>query len=84
MDTHMVQIKYDDGHINAEMMTEYQVVRFVNMMDLLDDIVDYQVYDVSVFGKITPLYYKGWQPNCLIQFCTEEGNIIISGYGEDH
>lgn len=85
MEKYLVQKKYDDGSTDVELMSEYEVVDFVNMMDCYNHIiVDYNVYDTSVFGKIIPLYYKGWQPNCLIQFCTEEGNIIISGYGEDH
>ena len=85
MNKYLVQIAYyDDDEISSELMTEYQVIKFINMLDCYDHVKDYNVFDMSEFGKIKPLHYTGWKPNCLIELADEDGNIVISGYGEDH
>ncbi len=80
----LVQKVYDDGEVYVELMTEYQLVKFVNFLDLDDTIVDYAVYDVSEFKKMEKLYYCGWQPNCLIEFMNADLEVVVHGYGDDH
>lgn len=67
----------------ASLMTEYELIHFVDFLDC-NPVDDYEIYDVSTFGKITPIHYKGWQPRCLIEFVDDDGNVVVSGYGEDH
>jgi hypothetical protein len=77
-------IYYDFDEVFSEIVTEYRIVHFVNMLDCNDGIKDYKVFDVSEFGKFKQLHYCGWKPGCLIEFVDDDGNIVISGYGDDH
>jgi hypothetical protein len=77
-------VYYDFDEVFSEIVTEYRIVHFVNMLDCNDHIRGYKVFDVSEFGKIKQLHYRGWQPGCLIEFVDDDGNIVISDYGDDH
>lgn len=66
----------------ASLMTVGELVDYVDMSDCHDE--SFEVYDVSTFGQIRKLKYKGWQPGCLIQFVDADGNVVIEGYGTDH
>ena len=45
----------------------------------------YEIFDCeSRFGEIRKLHYKGWQPKGLIELVDERGEVVVSGYGEDH
>ena len=80
---YLVQMIFDDGDFSATLMTERELIHFVDFLDC--NLVDhYKVYDVSTFGKLNQLHYRGWQPHCLIEFVDDQGNVVISGYGEDH
>lgn len=79
---YLVQMLFD-GESSAKLMTERELIDFVNMDDCYPEI-EYEVYDVSVFGKINQLHYVGWQKGCLIELADDEGNVVVSGYGEDH
>ena len=80
---YLVQMLFDDGESSARLMNERELIDFVNMDDCYSEI-EYEVYDVSVFGKINQLHYVGWQKGCLIELADNDGNIVVSGYGEDH
>ena len=85
MKKYLVQTTYyDEDEDFSELMTEYKVVSFINMLDCYDHVKEYKVFDISEFGKIKPLHYTGWQRECLIELADDDGNIVISGYGEDH
>ena len=81
---YLVQMILDDGDFCVSLMNEYELIHFVDTLDYNDYVTDYHIYDVSVFGKIKQIHYKGWQPNCLIEFVDDDGNVVVSGYGEDH
>ena len=79
-------IDIDDEELcvnHVVLMNEYELIHFVDFLDC-NPVDYYKVYDVSVFGIINELHYTGWQPNCLIEFADNDGNVVVSGYGEDH
>lgn len=80
---YLVQMIFDDGDFCASLKNEYELIHFVDMLDC-EPVTDCNFYDVSVFGKIKQIHYKGWQPRCLIEFVDDDGNVVVSGYGEDH
>ena len=71
------------GEIYPSLMTENELLSYINMDDCHDE--DYEIYDCeSVFGEVRRLFYKGWQPLCLIEVVDEHGEVVLRGYGEDH
>ena len=81
MKQYLVQ-RMSDGEVFLSLMTEGTLIDYIDMSDCYDE--DYEIFDVSEFGKIKSLHYVGWQPRCLIEIADEDGNIVISGYGTDH
>lgn len=89
MANYLLSVEYDGNPYNDtlnKVVTEYELINFINFMDLRDDIVKYSIYDLAEAhnGKVTPIYYAGWQPGCLIEFKNEAGEVVLRGYGEDH
>ena len=66
----------------SSLMTESELIGYINMSDCHDE--DWHIYDVSVYGEIEPLYYAGWQPDCLIEILNTKDEVVIRGYGTDH
>lgn len=69
------------------LMTADELIHYVDFQDIVSE--KYKIWDVSVFGKVSPIRYVGWQPGCLdtgslIEFVNEDGEVVISGYGIDH
>lgn len=60
--------------------------KLVNLIDRNDyePISILSIYDVHVPGVFIELHYRGWQPDCLIEFVDDDGNVVVSGYGTDH
>lgn len=72
-----------DSEVYPKIMTENELISYINMSDCHDEM--FEIFDcTSMFGEIKKLYYKGWQPNCLIEIVDENGSIILRGYGTDH
>ena len=44
----------------------------------------FEIYEITDFGKVVPIYYVGWQSMCLIEFATADGTVVLTGYGTDH
>jgi hypothetical protein len=72
----------DSEYRESTIMTAGELIHYIDMQDIISE--DYKIYEVTKFGVITPIHYVGWQPNCLIEFANEAGEIILSGYGVDH
>ena len=66
----------------SSLMTESELIGYINMSDCHDE--TWKIYDVSVYGKVEPIFYAGWQPDCLIEFINSRGQVVVSGYGTDH
>lgn len=75
-------LRWADDEEEATLMNEAELIHYIDMQDYCSE--DYKIYDVTDFGKIVPIHYVGWQPMCLIEFATDDGTIVLSGYGEDH
>lgn len=80
---YLLQIKFFDGEISNKIVNENEIINFINMLDLIDDIDDYFIYEID-FENLKPIYYVGWQPDCLIELKNKEGEIVIRGFGTDH
>ena len=84
------QIKYFlvqrmiDGEIIASIMSPARLIDYINMDDCHNEA--YEIFDcTSEFGKIRPLYYKCWQPGCLIEVVDEKSEkVVLRGYGKNH
>lgn len=59
------------------------IIKTTNESDF-NGIEEMHVFDVTDLGKIKPLYYRGWQPGCLIEYVDDKNNVVIHGYGTDH
>lgn len=59
------------------------IINATNERDF-NGIEEMHVFDVTDLGKIKPLHYRGWQPECLIEYVDDENNVVIHGYGADH
>lgn len=72
------------NHIDSwvSLMTGSELDEYINMADCHDE--DWRIYDVSVFGKIDPIFYAGRQPNCLIEILNTKNGVVVRGYGIDH
>ena len=80
---YLVQAIIDEEERYAtRLMTESKLIHYIDMDDIHNE--KYSIYDVSDFGNVVPIYYVGWQPDCLIQFANEKGEIVLTGYGTDH
>lgn len=66
----------------SSIMTADELIHYIDYQDILDE--SYQIYEVTEFGKIVPIFYAGWQPDCLIEFVLADGTVILRGWGEDH
>ena len=71
-----------DNEMWCSLMSDYELIDYINFSDCHDEY--YRIFEVSEFGKAKPCHYKGWQPMCLIEVVDEDGNVVLSGYGEDH
>lgn len=81
MHNYLIQ-KIIDNKVYGKIYTEAELINYLDMSDCYDE--EYRIYDISVFGKIREVVYKGWQPNRLIEITDSSGNIVVSGYGTDH
>lgn len=72
-----------EGETFNRILSEAELIRFLNVIDCCP-IDDYKLVDITVIGEVVPLRYRGWQPNCLIEVENKSGEIVVSGYGEDH
>ena len=74
--------KHIEGEVYTRICTETELISYLNMIDCSDE--EYRIYDITVFGKVKEVFYRGWQPNCLIEIIDGNGNTILGGYGTDH
>lgn len=76
------EVNTDSEYRESTIMTADELIHYIDMQDIVSE--DYKIYEVTEFGVITPIHYVGWQPDCLIEFANEAGEIVLSGYGVDH
>lgn len=82
MSRYLVQ-RQVDGEIIPTIMSEIRLIDYINMADCHGE--SYEIFDCeSRFGEVRKLHYKGWQPKGLIELVDERGEVVVSGYGEDH
>lgn len=83
---YLVKIWWEDETIaDIKIMSEAELVEWFDMSDCYPSL-DYEIYGIDGRVKEVPfkITYAGWQPNCLIKFVNEQGNVVASGYGTDH
>ena len=66
----------------SSLMTLNELIHYIDMQDIVSEF--YSIWEVTEFGKLTHINYVGWQPGCLIEFATDDGTVVHSGYGTDH
>lgn len=82
---YFVQTKYDDGEIGGSMNTAPQIIEMFGFRDCTD--CEYQVYDVSEFGKVVELLHI---PAISAPFnyhtfvSSRTGEVIFEGYSQEH
>ena len=82
----LIRKSIDDSepYLNAKIVTAGEVIDYVNFTDIYSDFEDYEVYAIKDIGQVERLTYVGWQPGCLIELKDNNGNVVLSGYGDDH
>ena len=78
----IIDYNSDDEFRTSSLMTLSELVHYIDMQDYCYE--RYDIWEVTEFGKMIHLHYVGWQPGCLIEFATDDGTVVHSGYGEDH
>lgn len=78
----IIDIDTPDEERFSSIMTTQELIRYIDMQDVLCE--SYNIYEVTYFGVMTHINYVGWQPDCLIEFATDDGTVVLSGLGTDH
>ena len=71
-----------ENYEDASLMTVSELINYIDMQDIYSEA--FEIYEVTHFGYVTPIHYVGWRPNCEISFATENGKIVLTGYGTNH
>ena len=74
--------RISDGERFNSIMDGNELVNYINMSDCHGE--QWRIFAIDEFGVVTPIHYVGWQPNCVIEFANEAGEIVLSGFGTDH
>lgn len=74
--------KHIEGETYTRICTETELISYLNMLDCSDE--EYRIFDVTLLGEVKEVFYRGWQPNCLIEVIDGDGNVVLSGYGTNH
>ena len=72
----------DDEYRSSSIMTASELIHYIDMQDICYE--KYDIFEITEFGKFVHLHYVGWQPDCLIEFANDNGEVVLSGYGTDH
>lgn len=78
----IIDIDTEDELRTSSLTTLRELVHYIDMQDIVSE--SYDFWEVTEFGKLTHIHYVGWQPGCLIEFATDDGTVVHSGYGTDH
>ena len=75
----------DNENADVRLMSEAELVKWFDMSDCYPAF-DYEAFAVDLTKKEFPyqIWYRGWQPNCLIEFVDIFNEVAASGYGTDH
>ena len=73
---------WDEDSRENTIMTTDELIHYIDMQDYCRE--NYKIYEITEFGTFEEIFYRGWQPNCLIEFVDKKGQIILSGRGTDH
>ena len=71
----------DDTRINTLMLGD-ELINYIDGQDFIHE--RYKIYEITEFGTLEEIFYRGWQPNCRIEFVDKKGQVIFSGRGTDH
>lgn len=71
----------EDARINT-IMTSDELIDYIDRQDFFHE--HYKIYEITEFGTLEEIFYRGWQPNCIIQFVDKKGQILFTGRGLDH
>ena len=77
----LVQRIFEGERFNS-IMDGNELIHYIDMSDCHNE--QWRIYSIDEFGVVAPIHYVGWQPDCLIEFANDNGEIVLSGYGIDH
>lgn len=72
----------DDGLCINTIMTANELINYVDMDDIHDE--SYEIYEITEYGTMREIFYRGWKPGCVIEFTDDYGQVVLCGYGTDH
>lgn len=73
---------WDDESRENTIMTADELVHYIDMQDICTE--EYKIYEITEYGTINEIFYRGWQPGCWIEFVDRKGEVVLCGYGTDH
>lgn len=72
----------DNGLCVNTIMSGSELVVYVDMDDIHDE--SYEIYEITEYGTMREIFYRGWKPGCVIEFTDDYGQVVLRGYGTDH
>ena len=73
---------FDEEHQHVELMTANELINYIDFQDFHSE--TFWIYEVTEMGRVIPIHYVGWRPNCEISFENDQNEIVLTGYGTDH
>jgi len=68
-----------ENYEDVSLMTEDELINYIDMQVIYNE--TFEIYEVTNFGYVTPIYYVGKRPNYEISFKNDDGEIVLTGYG---
>jgi hypothetical protein len=73
---------WDNDTRENTIMNSDELIHYIDMLDYCHE--KYKIYEITEFGTFREIFYRGWQPDCLIEFVDNKGQVVLSGRGTDH
>ncbi len=85
MKKYLVQTRHDDGEVSGSMNAPAEIIEMFGFTDCTG--CEYEVFDVSEFGKVVRLEYCPATSAPLNYHCfvsTATGEVMFDGYSTEH
>ena len=83
MKLYLLQTRHDDGFVGANMLAAPPIITMYGFQDCTGE--EYEVYDVSEFGKVVKLEHSyGKRPNYHYFIRTDTGEVEFEGESPEH
>lgn len=82
MKQYLLQTRFNDGTVTATMARSNAIINMYGFQDCLDE--EFEVFDVSEFGKVVRLEHISYPGNHHVFISTETGEVMFEGNSIEH